>query len=328
MSKKVPKTVIIILNWNRCNDTVECIESVLKTDYSNFEIVVVDNGSSDHSVDSIRNKFMQVYLIENKENLGYAEGNNVGIRHALKHGADYIWLLNNDTVVDRLALATLIDLAERNTEIGVLGSKIYYFDKPEIIWFAGATIDWKRAISAHIGRLEKDIGQYEVNKEVDRVTGCSMLIRRSVLENVGLFDEKFFLYAEEVDLCVRAQRNGYRIYYVPKSVVYHKVSLSTGESSGPIFAYYNTRNFLYLIWKNIAFPKREVLLVRNVLRSIYYNKGTITRYLIPKFFRKEENMLDDVAPLMGILHFFQGKMGQGDFGYFFNQKYSAKNENK
>jgi GT2 family glycosyltransferase len=322
MSIKIPKAAIVILNWNRCADTVECIESVLKTVYSNFEIVVVDNGSSDHSVKMIREKFAQVFLIENNENLGYAEGNNVGIRHALNHGADYVWLLNNDAVVDRNALVTMIDLAERNREIGVLGSKIYYFDKPEIIWFAGATIDWKRAISAHIGRLEKDTGQYEVQKEVDRVTGCSMLIRRDVLESVGLFDEKFFLYAEEVDYCVRARNKGYRIFYVPKSIVYHKVSTSTEGSGGPIFTYYNTRNFLYLIWKNMASPAREALLLIDIIRKLYYGKGTIIRFFIPKIFRKGKITLDDVAPLIGVLHFFTGKMGKGDFEYFMTKKVS------
>jgi GT2 family glycosyltransferase len=308
-----PVVFIIILNWNRFTDTAECIESVLQIDYSNYVIVVVDNGSNDDSVKNIRDRFDPILVIENHENLGYAEGNNVGVRHALKNGADYVWLLNNDTVVDKHALAAMMDLAEKNHEIGILGSKIYYFDQPEILWFAGATIDWSRAISAHIGRLEKDTGQYEDEKEVDRVTGCSMLIRREVLENVGLLDAKFFLYAEEVDLCVRARKKGYRNYYVPKSIVYHKISISTGESSVPVYAYYNTRNFLYLIKKNAPFPKREYYLIRSISRILFNCKGTIFRMIFPSLFPKDAVALVDKAPLVGLHHFFTGRMGKGYF---------------
>ena len=303
----------MILNWNGVNDTIECVESVLRIDFSNFEIVVVDNGSSDGSVRRIRDRFDQIHLIENDSNLGYAEGNNVGIRHALRNGVDYVWLLNNDTVVDKNALTAMINLAERNREIGILGSKIYYFDQPDILWFAGATIDWKRAVSAHIGRLEKDTGQYEADKEVDRVTGCSMLIRREVLENVGLFDENFFLYDEEVDLCVRARKNGYRNYYVPKSVVYHKISASMGESSVPVYAYYDTRNFLYLIKKHVPFPKREYYLFRSISRVLFDCKGTIFRLIFPGLFPKDAVTLADKAPLLGLHHFFIGRMGKRYF---------------
>jgi GT2 family glycosyltransferase len=313
MRNKAPRVVVVILNWNGARDTVECMESVLKIDYSNFEIVVVDNGSSDGSVDIIRDRFDHILLIENKTNLGYAEGNNVGIRHALSHGAEYVWLLNNDTVVDINALAAMTDLAERNPDIGILGSKIYFYDRPDLLWFAGATIDWKRAISAHVGRLEKDTGQYEVEKEVDRVTGCSMLIRREVLEDVGLFDEKFFLYAEEVDLCVRARKKGFHNYYVPKSIVFHKISVSTGENSVPIFAYYNTRNFLYLIRKNVPFPKREYYLLRSISRILFRSKGTMFRMIFPCLFPKDAITLTDKASLVGLHHFFTGRMGKGYF---------------
>lgn len=308
-----PAVSVIILNWNRLRDTCECLESVFKIHYSNYSVVVVDNGSDDDSATGIKNAFERVHVIRNKENLGYAEGNNVGIRHALAIGADYIWLLNNDTVVDRDALTAMVVLAERDRGIGILGSKIYYFDQPEILWFAGATIDWKRAVSAHVGRLEKDTGQYEVEKEVDRVTGCSMLIRREVLEEVGLFDEKFFLYAEEVDLCVRARKKGFRNFYVPKSIVYHKISVSTGENSVPVYAYYNTRNFLYLIRKNVPFPMREYYLLRSISRILFRSKGTMFRMLFPGLFPKDAVTPAEKAALVGLQHFFTGRMGKGYF---------------
>lgn len=308
-----PNVAIIILNWNRFRDTAECLESVFKIRYSNYSVVVVDNGSEDDSAAEIEKSFDRVVLIRNKENLGYAEGNNVGIRHALENGADYIWLLNNDTVVDRGALVAMVDLAEKDRGIGILGSKIYYFDQPEILWFAGATIDWNRAISPHIGRMEKDVGQYDRETEVDRVTGCSMLVRRDVFDEIGMFDEKFFLYAEEVDLCVRARAKGYRNVYVPKSVVYHKISVSSGENSVPIYAYYNTRNFLYLIRKNIPFPRREYYITRSVARVLFAAKGTICRLILPGLFPKDAVTPIDTAPLVGLYHFFAGKMGKGTF---------------
>jgi hypothetical protein len=311
--KAFPAVSVIILNWNRFRDTAECLESVFNIRYPNYSVVVVDNGSDDDSATGIEKAFECVQLIRNEENLGYAEGNNVGIRHALASGADYIWLLNNDTVVDRDALTAMVDLAERDREIGILGSKIYYYDRPDVLWFAGATIDWKRAISAHVGRLEKDTGQYEIEKEVDRVTGCSMLIRRKVLEDVGLFDENFFLYAEEVDLCVRARKKGFRNFYVPKSIVYHKVSVSTGENSVPIFGYYNTRNFLYLIRKNIPFPKREYYLFRSISRILFRSKGTMFRMIFPGLFPKDAVTSADKASLMGLHHFLTGRMGKGYF---------------
>ncbi|TFH33235.1 MAG: glycosyltransferase family 2 protein [Deltaproteobacteria bacterium] len=308
-----PSVEIIILNWNRLRDTVECLESVFKIRYSNYSVVVVDNGSDDESAAGIEKAFDQVLVIRNKDNLGYAEGNNVGIRHAIEREADYIWLLNNDAIVDRDALIALVELAERDRGVGILGSKIYYFDQPDVLWFAGATIDWKRSISPHIGRLEKDIGQYERETEVDRVTGCSMLIRREVFEEVGMFDEKFFLYDEEVDLCVRARARGYRNCYVPKSVVHHKISVSSGENSVPIYAYYHTRNFLYLIRKNIPFPRREYYLARSVARVLVACKGTICRLILPGLFPKDAVTPIDMAPLVGLWHFFAGKMGKGDF---------------
>jgi GT2 family glycosyltransferase len=308
-----PAVSVIILNWNRFRDTAECLDSVFGIRYPNYSVVVVDNGSDDDSPARIERAFDRVRLIRNEDNLGYAEGNNVGIRHALESGAEYVWLLNNDTVVAPDALVAMVALAQSDPGIGIVGSKIYYFDRPETLWFAGATIDWKRAISVHTGRLEKDTGQYETEKEVDRVTGCSMLVRREVLEDVGLFDEKFFLYAEEVDLCVRARNKGFRNFYAPKSIVYHKVSASTGEDSVPVYAYYNTRNFLYLIWKNVPFPRREYYLIRSISRILFRSKGTIFRMTFPRLFPKDAVSPVEKATLAGLRHFFMGRMGKGHF---------------
>jgi len=314
---KDPKVFIIILNWNGLKDTLECLDSVFKLDYVNFEVIVVDNGSTDNSVEVIRQTYPQVILIENRENLGYAGGNNIGIRYALKHGADYVWLLNNDTIVNPDSLTNLVEVAEKNKEVGILGSKIYYYDKRDILWFAGAYIDWNRAISPHIGLNQKDKGQYDIIMEVDRVTGCSMLVKRDVCDSVGLFDSDFFLYVEEVDWCVRAQKAGFKCIFVPTSIVYHKVSSTLKDVSynySLSFTYYNTRNFLYLIKKNFSFPKRERLIINIIYSKLKYNKRNILKLLLSKFLNVKVDTYD-LPVLLAIKDFLLNKKGKSTYKF-------------
>ena len=311
--KPAPKVYIIILNWNRLNDTIECIESINKLRYENYEIIVVDNGSKEISPDIIKDKYRDIILIKNKENLGFAEGNNVGIRFALSKDADYIWLLNNDTVVDQNALTSMVETGENVPECGILGSKIYYYDKPGIIWFAGATISWTEAVSNHIGQNQIDHAEYNSIREVERVTGCSMLVKRDVCEKIGLMDENLFLYAEELDWCVRAKKAGYKILYIPDSKIYHKISSSTGESFGVIFNYFNTRNFLYVIRKNMFFPKREYYLINALFHRIFECRGTLKEMMKPKFWRDSNDMNVDLFKLRGVFDFIAGRMGKGIF---------------
>jgi len=311
--KPAPKVYIIILNWNRLNDTIECIESINKLRYENYEIIVVDNGSKEISPDIIKDKYRDIILIKNKENLGFAEGNNVGIRFALSKDADYIWLLNNDTVVDQNALTSMVETGENVPECGILGSKIYYYDKPGIIWFAGATISWTEAVSNHIGQNQIDHAEYDSIREMERVTGCSMLVKREVCERIGLMDEKLFLYAEELDWCVRARMAGYKILYIPNSKIYHKISLSTKEKYGIIFNYFNTRNFLYVIRKNMFFPKREYYLINALFHRIFECRGTLIEMMKPKFWSESNDKNVDLFKLRGVLDFIVGRMGKGYF---------------
>ena len=312
-SKRIPKVFIIILNWNRLEDTLECITSVSLLNYPNYKIILVDNGSIEGSIDVIREKYDDIVLIKNRENLGYAEGNNVGIRYALSNDADYIWLLNNDTVVDQNALGAMVDIGEKLPECGILGSKIYYFDQPEIIWFAGATIIWRKAISNHIGQNQKDQAKYNSIAEMERVTGCSMLVKREVCERIGLMDEKLFLYVEELDWCVRARKAGYKILYIPESKVYHKISISTGDNYGVIFNYFNTRNFLYVIRKNMSFPKREYYLINALFHRISECRNTLRDMIKPKFWSESNDRNVDMFKLRGVFDFISGRMGKGYF---------------
>lgn len=240
---------IIILNWNGREDTVECLESCRKLDYSPYEIVVVDNGSVDGSESYIRSRFPGIRFIQTGANLGYAGGNNAGIRFALAEGADCVWLLNNDTVVDPGALSALMEIAETDPAAGMVGSKILSYSQPSVLLYAGGHIDLAAGDSEHIGRGCVDDGRFDLSLETGYITGCSLLVKRSVIEEVGLMNENYFLYFEETDWCVRAKRGGYKLVYAPGSVVYHKESVSVKKIKG-IMHYYLTRNRLFFIRQN------------------------------------------------------------------------------
>ncbi|NYB26376.1 MAG: glycosyltransferase family 2 protein [Methanobacteriaceae archaeon] len=240
-----PQVAIIIVNWNGWEDTIECLESLYRIDYPNYEIIIVDNHSHDDSVKKIKeySEGKELTIIENEENCGFAEGNNIGIKYALKNfKPKYILLLNNDTVVDKNFLKELITAGEKNTHLGILGPKIYFYDKPEVIWSAGCKISWKFARGIQIGTGEVDKGQYNNPKEVEYVSGSAFLIKTNVIDDIGLMDKDYFLYFEESDWTLRANSAGYKSLYVPSAKIWHKVSKSGGGISKPIGLYYITRN--------------------------------------------------------------------------------------
>ncbi len=246
----IPKVFIIILNWNGKQDSVECLESLKKITYTNYEILLVDNGSTDESVRCFRERFPEIEIIENELNMGFAEGNNVGIRRAMEKGTDYVLLLNNDTVVDRKFLEELVNVAESEPRIGLAGPKVYYYDykgRKDIIHSAGAKINMRQGTAPPIGINEVDIGQFDHERKVDYLEGACMLVKQAVIHNIGLMDAEYFAYWEETDWCIRARKAGYSIFYVPKAKIWHKVSAS---GSRPKRTYYLARN-------NFWFMKRH-----------------------------------------------------------------------
>ena len=312
-----PKVFIIILNWNGLQDTLDCLASVFKLNYDKYEVVIVDNGSTDDSYKIIGMTYPRVVLLQNGENLGFAGGNNVGIKYALDQGAEYIWLLNNDTVVEYDALTNMVAEAEKDSSVGIAGSKIYYYNSLKTIWFTGAKVDWLRGISNHIGMGETDVGQYDYIKDVDRVTGCSMLVKKDVCDKTGIFDEKFFLYVEEVDWCVRARRVGFKCILVPTSVIYHKASSSVSRTGvwHNIFGYYNTRNFLYLTKKSFTFPVREIILLNLIFLKIWREKRNILKMLFSLRDFSFKIKPREAPVLFAIRDFFIGKMGRVDYTF-------------
>lgn len=246
MSK--PAVSIIILNYNGREDTLACLRSMEHLTYPNVQVIVVDNGSTDGSIEAIRVQHPRFKLIETGANLGFTGGNNVGIRHALEQGAEYIMLLNNDTVVAPDMLDVMVSVMEANSNIGVTGPMIYYYDQPETIWSAGGRIDWTHGLTGMIGIDEEDKAQFGIApRPVDFVTGCAILARRPVWEKVGLLDDKFFMYYEETEWCVRARRAGFEIVHVPTAMVWHKISIVQRSASTHTY-YYMTRNRLLFLY--------------------------------------------------------------------------------
>jgi GT2 family glycosyltransferase len=245
--ERLGKVAIIVLNWNGRDDTLACLASLGQLDYPVYEVIVVDNGSSDDSVAAIRAAYPQVTLIETGDNLGYVGGNNVGLGHARTMGADYALLLNNDTEVATDFLSFLVEAAESDSTIGIVGPTIYYFDRPDVIWSAGGTIDWGWGDTRMIGVDKVDQGQFGLlPRPVDFVSGCAMLIKMSSIEQMGLLDPRFFAYYEETEWCVRVARAGFKIVHVPQAKIWHKISPTAREAS-PQVHYYMTRNRLLFL---------------------------------------------------------------------------------
>ena len=245
MAAGSPAVDIVVLNWNGREDTLDCLASLSKSTYPYCRVIVVDNGSADGSVAAIRAAFPTVEVLETGKNLGYAGGNNVGIRHALDRGTDFILLLNNDTVVAADLIESFVTLSLRTSSDDVLGAKIYYFDKPEILWFAGAR--WHSPalnfVIDGIGQADSD--EYSQVRDADYITGCALFASAATFRQVGLLDERYFLTYEETDWCYRARGAGHRCIVVPQAKLWHKVSSSFGGESSPLVTYFMTRNRLF-----------------------------------------------------------------------------------
>ena len=247
-----PKVTIIILNWNGKEDTIECLESLKHITYPNYEILLVDNGSTDGSVECFRERYPGMEIIENGENLGFAEGNNVGIRRAMDEGADYVLLLNNDTVVDPEFLGELVKVADGDENIGIVGPKIYYYDydgRNDVIWFAGGNVLRRIGQPFHYGLHKIDKGQYDKMKNVDFITGCALLIKQEVVGIVGLLDVDYFAYFEDLDYNIKVSKARYSIVYSPKAKIWHKGSSTSGFMS-TTYIYFHTRNRILFVKKN------------------------------------------------------------------------------
>jgi len=296
-----PEVAIIVLNWNGWRDTIECLESIQHLTYPNYQTIVVDNGSTNDSVERIKawargellieSKFLEyapalkpvswveydrieveaggaasekakllhlpanrrLVLVQAEENLGFAEGCNVGIRYALSTGAQYVLLWNNDAItIDPSAIEKVINTAELAASIGIIGVKICYYDESKIIWYGGGRLSRIGMGVGYVffGKDRLDDGSFDSPGPVGFVTGCFMFIKREVLESVGLFDSRLFFGAEDADFCLRAVKRGYQLYYSPQVVIYHK--------SGRTYDKYDPNMLYHMYSGKILFMKKHL----------------------------------------------------------------------
>ena len=234
-SAKDPLVVNAILNLNGRDVLAEALQCATKLTYQNYRTVVVDNGSTDGSQDMVRSKYPSVELIEIGKNVGVMEGYNVGLRYGLQQNADWVFLLNNDIVFEPAMLSELMKVAATDENIGLLAPKIYYQSEPTRFWYAGGRINYFTGVISHRGLREEDRGQYDRTEDTSYITGCAMLIRREVLERVGLLDLTFSpMYSEDADFSIRTSRAGFRLMYVPQAKLWHKVSAFSGGGLTPL----------------------------------------------------------------------------------------------
>jgi GT2 family glycosyltransferase len=264
-----PSVVVIVLTWNGREDTLRCLESLQAVDYPNWEMLVVDNGSEDGTVDAVRTAYPGVTVIETGRNLGYTGGNNVGVEAALNRGAEFILILNNDTVVPSELLQAFVRAAGQYPDAGVFGAKIYFLHDPYRLWYGGASWSPRALLSfENLGGGVLDNGKdFEQVRDTPAVFGAAMFFRAAVVRTVGMLDDRFFLLYEEVDWCFRARRAGFRCLFVPEAKVWHRVSGAFGGSQSPLYEYFDVRNRLLWAEKNLS--------VRGRIRVWAYTMGLL-----------------------------------------------------
>lgn len=257
-----PRVFVVILTWNHKDVTAECLKSVLDLNYQPLEVVVVDNHSLDGTPDLIRHRFPGVKLLVCNDNRGFAEGMNRGITYALEHGAEQVFILNNDTVLPPDLLVHLVKASQesRNQDVGIFVPKICCFEDKKRIWAAGAR--WRKfpPIVTMIGFKSVDRPQYNKPRQIEFATGCALLVRRQVFEHVGLFDPAFFMYHEDYDFCQRVRSKKYKILYVPSACLWHRVSTSTGEGS-PQKWYYLAQSTVLFYHRYFEHPRPTLALI-------------------------------------------------------------------
>jgi GT2 family glycosyltransferase len=281
--KRYPLVYVLVLNWNGKELTIECVDSILHSDYPRFKVVVIDNGSTDGSAWALRDRFgIQIDVIENGSNLGYAQGFNVGLRYAfVDMGADFCLVMNNDTIIDSKAIKEMVNIAEHEDDIGFVTGKVYYYDEPDVFQTVGMQEDAVRWFGEHIGAREQDIGQYDEVSERAFADDVFTLIRKQLYSETGGYNPVFFLQSEETDWQARAKKLGYRIVYTPHAKLWHRVSVTLGLDSA-LKAFYDARNpmLVILLHKPAAFFRRYfwVHFSRDIARSslVYLKQGRLT----------------------------------------------------
>ncbi|MGN0684561.1 MAG: glycosyltransferase family 2 protein [Gemmiger sp.] len=292
----MPNVGIVISNYNGWQDTVQCLESLQKQTYRNFEIILLDDASTNDSVQQLQKHLTEnTVFLPQEANSGFAAVNNVGMRRALADGCDWVLLLNNDTVVAPDFLETLL----RETPAGAVSCpKMLFLDPPDEIWFAGGELDRATGKVKHLGGHEKDGPAFAEKKQVSFITFCCVLLPRQVVEEVGFLDETLFMYCEDVDYCIRLADAGVPLWLLPDARIWHKAG---GSAGGMLSVYYITRNTLYLTCKG-----KSALQIR--ARTLPVLISGAARYALTKLLGRKKGR--SYGAFRGALDFWRGRMGR------------------
>jgi len=291
------KISIVIPNWNGKKYLKECLDSLKKINYINYEVLIVDNGSSDDSVNFIKENYPDILYIANDKNFGFSVACNQGIKKALAEGAEAVLLLNNDTVVEENFLQKMVEVLQ-DEKVGIVGSKIYYYNNEKRIWYAGGNyIKW-RSSGQHKYWMKMDRDSLRGVKETDFVTGCNMLIRKEVFDNNNFLFEPYFLTIEDLDFCISAKERDWKIKVNLDAKIWHKVSFSREGEFSFSNGYYGTRNRLFF-----AFKRKK-----NYLGGIILLIFVLPLRLIHWTFRGRSRMVYGI--ILGTRDYFLNKMGE------------------
>lgn len=304
----MPNIFISVINYNGRDDTLSCLRSLngVRVEGFNLYVLVIDNGSGEiFKADAKEYKNFDLTVLRSGKNLGFSGGHNLGIKYALGKGADYIVILNNDVIADKDLIVNLFKTFGEKTDCGLVSPKIYFakgheFHKErykenelgKVIWYAGGKMDWRNVLASHRGVDEVDRGQFESPEKTEFVSGCCFMAKKEIFQNVGLFDEKYFLYYEDNDLSQRVKKRGLFCYYQPKGLLWHINAGSTGGSGSKLQDYYITRNRL-LFGLKYALPRAKFALFRESVKTA----------ISGRMWQKK-----------GVLDFYLGRFGKGSYG--------------
>ncbi len=261
----------VVLSWNGREDTLSCLESLTRVEGAALQIVCVDNGSSDGSQQAVRERFPRVLLIEAGVNLGYSAANNLGIRHALAHGARWVMLVNNDATVAPDVIAGFERAAREHPRAGILAGKVYFADRPQTVWFAGQRVSELLGYSGRPrGYGRPDGPRYSRVATTGRAVGALMAVSREAIDAVGLLDEELFAYVEDVDWALRVRAAGYEVVFAPGARAWHRVSASTGgEAASTHTLYYGVRNTIIALERRRALSRAGTALRRCAILATF-----------------------------------------------------------
>lgn len=300
----MPSIFVILVNWNRPQDTLECIRSIQLSDCPNVTTVVVDNGSKDDSLSLLKQVGDKIVLIESDQNLGFTGGNNLGIKYAMEQNADYVFLFNNDALIAPDALSKMMAVAEGDKKVGMVAPKILYHPERGRIWSAGTKYYEWCMTTRLTGYTQVDVGQYDDECDLPFAVGCAMLIKKELLNKIGLLVDEIFATGEDVDYGLRTLEQGYRIRYVPSAVAWHKESVSSGGKDAPQYVYYQTRNMILIqrLWaKNFLH-----LALAHFIASLHLGKRVV-------LFSIKGKWRSILGLLYGVCDGFTGRLGKREY---------------